>query len=88
MRFLNLYNWKVVNLHPALPGMFPGTHGIEEAHAVCRRGEIEHTGVMVHLVPIHSGDSLQDLETRIHVVEHRLLVEALRGVVTRDRAPG
>jgi formyltetrahydrofolate-dependent phosphoribosylglycinamide formyltransferase len=102
--FLQHFPSRVVNLHPALPGMFPGMHGIEEAYAAYQRGEIEHTGVMVHLVPdpavdagpviaqevvpIHPDDSLEDLETRIHAVEHRLLVEALRGLVTRERAPG
>jgi formyltetrahydrofolate-dependent phosphoribosylglycinamide formyltransferase len=101
--FLQHFPSKVVNLHPALPGTFPGMHGIEEAYAAYRRGEIEHTGVMVHLVPdpavdagpviaqevvpIHPGDSVEDLETRIHAVEHRLLVEALRGLVTTDQAP-
>jgi formyltetrahydrofolate-dependent phosphoribosylglycinamide formyltransferase len=98
--FLGHFPSRVVNLHPALPGMFPGTHGIEEAFEAYQRGEIEHTGVMVHLVPdpavdagpvvaqepvpIHPDDSLDDLETRIHAVEHRLLVEALRGLMVRD----
>jgi formyltetrahydrofolate-dependent phosphoribosylglycinamide formyltransferase len=102
--FLQHFPSRVVNLHPALPGMFPGMHGIEEAYAAYQGGEIEHTGVMVHLVPdpavdagpvvaqevvpIHPGDSLEDLEARIHAVEHRLLVEALRRLVTGDRAPG
>jgi formyltetrahydrofolate-dependent phosphoribosylglycinamide formyltransferase len=98
--FLQRFPSRVVNLHPALPGMFPGTHGIEEAYEAFQRGEIEHTGVMVHLVPdpavdagpviaqeqvpIHPGESLVDLETRIHAIEHRLLVEALRGLLVHD----
>ncbi len=91
--FLNHFPSRVVNLHPALPGMFPGMHGIEEAYEAYQRGEITHTGVMVHLVPdpavdagpvvaqeelpIHPKDRLEDLEARIHAVEHRLLVQAL-----------
>ncbi|MEA3375299.1 MAG: formyltransferase family protein [Chloroflexota bacterium] len=59
-----------------------------------RRGEIDHTGVMVHLVPdeavdacpvvaqdvvpIHPEDSLDQLEERIHAVEYGLLVGAVR----------
>jgi len=98
--FLQHFPSRVINLHPALPGMFPGMHSIEEAYAAYQRGEIEHTGIMVHLVPdpavdagpvvaqelvpIHPDDSLDDLEMRIHTVEHRLLVEALRGLVTGD----
>lgn len=100
--FLKHFPSKVVNLHPALPGTFPGTHSIEKAYDAYQQGEIEHTGVMVHLVPdpavdagpaiaqevvpIHPDDSLEDLETRIHSVEHRLLVETLRGLVTEDSA--
>src|ERR1051325_821159 len=49
--FLSAFPNRVINLHPALPGMFPGTHAIERAFDAYRRGEIEHTGVMVHLVP-------------------------------------
>lgn len=98
--FLRQFPSRVVNLHPALPGMFPGMHGIEEAYEAYQRGEIEHTGVMVHIVPdpavdagpvlaqksvpIHPDDSLEDLETRIHAVEHRLLVETLRGLLVSD----
>src|SRR6185436_20313180 len=47
--FLNQFPNHVVNLHPALPGMFPGTHAIERAFEAYQRGEIEHTGVMIHL---------------------------------------
>jgi phosphoribosylglycinamide formyltransferase 1 len=92
--FLDRFPQHVVNLHPALPGMFPGTHAIERAYEFYRAGEIEQTGVMVHLVPdegvddgpvlaqeivpINSDDTLETLETRIHTVEHRLLVDTLK----------
>jgi phosphoribosylglycinamide formyltransferase-1 len=92
---------RVVNLHPALPGTFPGTHAIERAYAAYQEGEIERTGVMVHLVPdeavdagpvvlqeavrIHPDDSLEDLEVRIHTVEHRLLVQALCDLLARPQ---
>ena len=95
-RFLN----RVVNLHPALPGAFPGAHAIERAFEAYQRGEIEHTGVMVHLVPdenvdsgpllaqeivsIPAGDTLEALEARIHAVEHRLLVNTLKELVVRQ----
>ena len=92
--FLDRFPHRVINLHPALPGAFPGTHAIERAHEAYRRGEINHTGVMVHLVPdegvdcgpvlaqavvpIQSDDTLDLLEARIHSVEHGLLVETLK----------
>ena len=89
MAFLGRFPGKVVNLHPALPGEFPGLHAIERAHASGR----SNTGVMVHLVPdegvddgpvlatavvpIHPAETLDALESRIHSAEHRLLVSTL-----------
>ncbi|MEQ1868107.1 MAG: phosphoribosylglycinamide formyltransferase [Micropepsaceae bacterium] len=91
-RFPNM----VINLHPALPGTFPGTHAIERAFEAHLRGEIEHTGVMVHLVPdegvdsgpvlaeeivaIEANDTLETLEAKVHSVEHRLLVKTLHSL--------
>ncbi|MCL5952393.1 MAG: phosphoribosylglycinamide formyltransferase [Chloroflexi bacterium] len=95
--FLDRFPNRVLNLHPALPGTFPGTHAIERAWDAYHRGEIHQTGVMVHIVPdegvdcgpvlgqetvpIHAGDSPEQLETRIHATEHRLLVAVLRELV-------
>ena len=97
MAFLARFPNRVVNLHPAKPGEFPGTHAIERAYEAFRRGEITETGVMVHLVPdegvdsgpvlawepvpIHPSDTLEDLEARVHEVEHRLLPATLRGLL-------
>ena len=94
--FLDRFPQRVVNLHPALPGIFPGTHAIDRAYEAYRVGEITHTGVMVHLVPdedvddgpvlaqeivpINPDDTLEALEARIHAVEHRLLVNTLKSL--------
>lgn len=101
-RFLNEFPGRVINLHPALPGTFPGVDAIERAFAAYQRGEITRTGVMVHLVPdegvdsgpllgqeiipILPGDSLETLEARVHAVEHRLLVKTLKQVIGQNRA--
>jgi len=93
MTFLKHYSGRVLNIHPALPGAFPGTHAIERAYEAFQRGEITHTGVMVHRVPdegvdegpvvlqervpIYPNDTLADLEARIHAVEHALYVRAI-----------
>jgi formyltetrahydrofolate-dependent phosphoribosylglycinamide formyltransferase len=98
--FLERFPDGVINLHPALPGTFPGTHAIERAYQAFGRGEIPHTGVMVHrvpdegvdsgpvlaqeIVPIYPDDSLEALETRIHLVEHRLLVGTIKRLGTGD----
>jgi phosphoribosylglycinamide formyltransferase 1 len=99
--FLDRFPMKVINLHPALPGTFPGTHAIERAWQDYKAGSLEYTGVMVHfvpdegvdsgpviahqVVPIHPEDNLDTLTERIHRVEHRLLVSAVRSLTT---APG
>lgn len=98
--FLDRFPWRVVNLHPALPGKFPGAHAIEDAFAAYKRGEIRKTGVMVHLVPdeevdagpvieseevaITQYDTVESLRARMHVVEHRLLISALNRLISGD----
>lgn len=94
--FLNHFPNRVLNLHPALPGQFAGTHAIQRAYEAFQRNEIEHTGCMVHFtvpevdagpviaqaeVPIWPTDSLADLEMRMHQAEHALLVTAVHTVL-------
>ena len=94
--FLDHFPNHVANLHPALPDTFPGTHAIERAFEAYQRGEIEHTGVMIHLVPdegvdngpvlgtefvpIQKDDTLETLEARVHQTEHVLLVNTLKKI--------
>jgi phosphoribosylglycinamide formyltransferase-1 len=98
--FLMRFGGKVINLHPALPGMFAGTNAIEQAYDAFQQGSIQHTGVMVHLVPdegvdsgpvlgqeivpIYPGESLSSLEERVHAVEHELLVKVLQSLIDRN----
>ena len=99
--FLSLFPNRVINLHPALPGMFPGTHAIERAFEAYQRGDIDHTGAMVHLVPdegvdngpvlgqqeiyFQPGESLEQFEARVHEVEHQLLVDTLKNILEQIR---
>lgn len=91
MSFLGKY--RVMNLHPALPGAYPGLHAIERAFA----DKVAETGVMVHWVPdegvdvgptvlvekvpLLAPDTLEELAARVHEVEHRLLPAAIRSVL-------
>lgn len=91
--FLDRFPQRVINLHPALPGTFPGVQAIERAFEAYQRGLITHTGIMVHLVPdegvddgpllaqqivaIQPEDTLESLKTRIHRAEHQLLIQVL-----------
>ncbi|RLT43353.1 MAG: phosphoribosylglycinamide formyltransferase [Chloroflexi bacterium] len=95
--FLRHYPHRIVNLHPALPGTFPGARSITDALAAYQRGEITQTGVMVHLVPdervdegpvlatrtvpILPDDTQDTLAARIHAAEHDLLLATLRQLI-------
>ena len=98
--FLKNFPYRVINLHPALPGKFPGAHAIEDAFAAYTRGEIKGTGAMVHLVPdeqvdrgpvihtaevpIYPTDTLETLETRMQQTEHKILVQAIARLIEGD----
>lgn len=90
--FLGRWSGPVLNLHPALPGEFPGTRAIARALEAARREGLERTGVMVHHVvaevdagppvvteevALDPDEPLDALEQRVHAVEHRLIVTAL-----------
>ncbi len=100
--FLDRFPGRVINLHPALPGMFPGTAAIARAHAAFAAGAIDRTGVMVHHVipevdagpvvavaevPLRPGEPLEALEQRVHQVEHRLIVQAIAKIIDAPVAP-
>jgi folate-dependent phosphoribosylglycinamide formyltransferase PurN len=90
--FLDRFPGRVINLHPALPGTFPGVEAIRRAYEANQRGEIGESGCMVHYavpevdagaviaqarVPFIAGETLADFEARMHTAEHRLIVEAI-----------
>ena len=95
--FLTRFAGQVINLHPALPGAFPGTHSIERAYEAWRSGEITQSGCMVHyavpevdagpiiiqrVVPFQPDDTVETYEARIHQAEHEIIVEAIRVALT------
>lgn len=86
----------IINLHPALPGTFPGAHAIQDAWEAGKEGKITRTGIMVHRViplldagepvvvrevELREGEALEGLEERIHEVEHEAIVAAVGKVV-------
>lgn len=87
---------RVINLHPALPGQFPGAHGIQDQFDAYQRGEISEGGCMVHdaipeldagpvigqaVVPFLPGDTIETFSERLHAAEHKLLVECVARVL-------
>jgi phosphoribosylglycinamide formyltransferase len=86
----------VINLHPALPGAFDGTNSIERAYEAFQKGEIAHSGVMVHRVvrdvdrgeplvvrevPLTKGEALEVFAERLHKVEWEIIVQAAKQVL-------
>lgn len=86
---LQAYPRQILNIHPSLLPQFPGKSGIADAfHA-----KVSETGVTVHVVDegidtgpiikqarvnIFPTDTLEQLEERIHQVEHQLYPEAIQ----------
>lgn len=91
--FLAQIRCDVINLHPALSGAFAGINAIQRAYEAFQQGEITHSGCMIHRVipevdagevilqaevPIYPDDTLDDFAARMHLTEHRIIVEAVR----------
>lgn len=91
---LNVYEGRIINIHPAYLPEFPGAHGIEDAwHA-----GVSESGVTIHYVdagvdtgqiisqkrvPILSDDTLDTFETRIHEMEYQLYPQVLSQLITK-----
>ena len=86
---LDAFPDRVLNLHPALLPSFKGAHAIQDAFDA----GVKVTGITVHFanedydkgpivaqraMEVREDDTLDDLEARIHEVEHVLYPEVLR----------
>jgi formyltetrahydrofolate-dependent phosphoribosylglycinamide formyltransferase len=95
--FLEQFPNRVINLHPGLPGAFPGTEAIRRTFEAYQRGEVEHGGCMVHyvipevdageviaqsVVLLNPTDTLEMFETHLRTAEHQLIVEAVQKVLS------
>ena len=84
---LSAYAGRIINIHPALLPSFPGAHGIKDAFDY----GVKVFGVTIHNVDAtldggkiitqrgfeYYGDSIDELEAKIHTVEHILYVETI-----------
>ena len=92
--FLNRFEGRILNTHPALLPSFPGMHGPRDALAY----GVKITGATVFLVdagvdsgvildqravPIADDDTVESLHERIKVVERELLVAITHQLATR-----
>ena len=87
--FLERFEGRTINTHPALLPAFPGAHAVRDALAY----GVKVTGSTVHFVDagvdtgriiaqrpvmVERGDDEAGLHERIKVVERKLIVEVLR----------
>lgn len=85
------YEGKMINIHPALLPSFKGAHGIHDAFEY----GVKVFGVTVHYVDSgvdsgkiimqrgfeYYGNDVDEVETRIHEIEHVLYIEAINKVL-------
>ncbi|MGJ8652137.1 MAG: phosphoribosylglycinamide formyltransferase [Opitutaceae bacterium] len=87
-KFIEAFDGQVINLHPSLLPSFVGMDGIKQAYD----HGVKITGCTVHWVTpdldagpiidqkeirIEDADTLEMLETKIHIAEHRLLPDVV-----------
>lgn len=88
---LDAYPNRIVNLHPALLPKHPGAHAIQDAYDA---GDVV-TGITLHFaneeydkgpiiyrheVPVVEGETLDELEARIHEAEHEWYPKVLQAI--------
>jgi len=89
------YKYKIVNIHPSLLPAFPGLNAIEKAY----RYGVKYTGITIHYVDegidtgpiieqvavrIKDGESLEELEERIHRIEHHFYPRTIEKLLFKE----
>ncbi|MEO0246371.1 MAG: phosphoribosylglycinamide formyltransferase [candidate division WOR-3 bacterium] len=92
---VEMFRYRIINIHPALLPAFPGLNAIERAY----RAGCKITGITIHYVDegvdtgpiieqaalrIRKGESLEELERRIHRLEHRYYPEVIRRLLLEE----
>jgi phosphoribosylglycinamide formyltransferase-1 len=91
--FFDYYGGRIVNTHSAPLPEFPGAHPIEDVLAA----GVSETAATVHYVdegidtgpiitaekvPVHPDDTVETLRERVQAVEHRLLPQVVRELIS------
>lgn len=96
---IDRYELRMVNIHPSLLPKFggKGMYGHHVHEAVKAAGETE-TGITIHYVskicdggeiivqfktPVLATDTVEDIENKIHVLEHKHYPEVIKSVIKR-----
>jgi phosphoribosylglycinamide formyltransferase-1 len=94
--FIDAYRRRILNIHPSLLPLFPGLDAQQQAleHAAASSGCTVHFvdetldgGPIIaqRAVPVHEGDTVESLSTRILIEEHKLYPEAVAMVLSNNR---
>lgn len=92
---LEAYGGRIINIHPALLPSFKGAHGIRDAFDY----GVKMFGVTIHEVDDtldggrilaqrgfeYYGDDIDEVESRIHGIEHELYVETVNKLLTEKK---
>lgn len=88
---LNEFEGKIINIHPSLLPAFKGAHAIEQAfeYGVKITGVTTHFvdktmdgGTIIEQIPVSTeGLNLQELEEKIHAVEHVLYIQTINQIL-------
>ena len=88
---VNKFSGKMINLHPSLLPLYPGLNTHDK---VIKNNDCEH-GISIHYVSpeldagpiiaqgrikVRKNEDIEDLEKRIHQIEHRLLPEIINEI--------
>lgn len=95
---LNELRVPIINLHPALPGMFPGADAIGDAWKAYQKGDIDRSGCMIHhVIPeidagavietcevmIDDKDTEESFRENIRSVEKPTLIKAIKRLIEK-----
>lgn len=96
--FVAKFSPRIINIHPSLLPDFPGAHAVRDALAAGAR----ETGASIHIVDdgvdsgpvlaqekltIFPADDEKSLHERIKVLEHRLLIETVKFIASKQLEP-
>ncbi len=91
---LSSYENKIINIHPALLPSFKGAHGIQDAfdygckvfgvtiHYVSK--ELDGGKIIAQRAFDYDGDDVEELEKKIHEVEHVLYPETINRLINKE----
>lgn len=93
---LEAYGGRIVNIHPSLLPAFKGAHAIRDAFSY----GVKVYGVTIHYVDEtldggkiiaqeafhYDGDDIDELESKIHAVEHKLYPKTINQIIGNESA--